>query len=77
MENKRRKIHEELEVVALTEWGEQYSIQTQNYKGLSFNNGELIQKTCIHLNVFNKLLIYSCTSTKLKYTFNPSLNKKK
>ena len=44
MENKRRKIHEELEVVALTEWGEQYSIQTQNYKGLSFNNGELIQK---------------------------------
>jgi len=33
-----------LEVVALAEWGEQYSIQTQNYKGLSFNNGELIQK---------------------------------
>ena len=33
-----------LEVVALAEWGEQYSIQTENYKGLNFNNGELIQK---------------------------------
>lgn len=34
------------------------------------------KKACIHLNEFYKLLIYTRTNTKLKYTFNPPLNKK-
>ena len=37
----------------------------------------MIKKIRRHLNDFNKLLIYTRTNTKLKYTFNPPLNKKK
>ena len=34
----------EPELLALSDWGDQYFIQTKNYKGLHFNNGDLIQK---------------------------------